>query len=438
MNRFLKFAVTVAATIVVVLLILRAWPAGRAWAGGQPWAIHPWMQTAYLLHQEWFAVPLVALAYFAVLLVVRWNLIAWPARLILRQQIGDLKLRLKLEKTGDAEKDRKIADLQYTLEKAVERLNKVRLPDRIFWTRGQEMANGRHVSETERELAILQPEPMVRARLQTAVQELREIPTKSAGALAELIHHDLRGQPTEPRMRALLYEALGTIFGRRDDDNDSLLTWHSKTLWLSAVGILLLIALEGVKRGGGGLFALGATGGFLSRLMRTLKRANVPTDYGAYWTTLFLSPVVGALAGWTSVLLIELARYLQILGNMFAPITLNMPESYGNLPLTVAFLFGFSERLFDEILKPLEQKIGEREQASSIASSSSGGPPIAAPSAARVSSSSSGSSSSLHSGSSSSRASSSTVRGSSSSGSSSSSSSSSPRVSSSSSSSRSI
>jgi hypothetical protein len=160
----------------------------------------------------------------------------------------------------------------------------------------------------------------------------------------------------------LLYEALGTIYSDRDDDNDNLLTWHNKTLWLSGVGILFLISLEGVKRGGGGLLAVGAAGGFMSRLMRTLKRDNVPTDYGAYWTTLFLSPLLGALAGWTGILLVESARRLGVLGEVFKGVTVQ--GGYGDFPLGLAFLLGFSERLFYGILKPLEARVGEKARAS--------------------------------------------------------------------------
>jgi hypothetical protein len=258
--------------------------------------------------------------------------------------------------------------------------------DRIFWSRGQELANGRHVSQVERELGVLQLEPLVRVRLETAEQELREIPTKDAGALADLIHKekDLSGPTNEVRMRGLLYEALGMIYARNDDDNDNLLTWHNKTLWLSGLGILLLISLEGVRRGGGGLFVVGATGGFMSRLMRTLKRDNVPTDYGAYWTTLFLSPLVGALAGWTGILLIELAAKLQVLGSVFDVVKLQMPDGYGNLTLGIAFLLGFSERLFDGILKPLEERIEKKAQAGSSSSSNgSSGVPAGSSSSAR-------------------------------------------------------
>jgi len=380
MNRHLRLIALAALIVVAALFIMLAgWVLVSAWISKEPWLTSFWTNVRYMLHQEWFMVPLVTLIYITGFLFARWHLIAWPNRLVLHQQIGAAKLRLSMERPGDAENDRRIAGLQLMLTAAAARLNRISFVDRILWSRGQEIANTRHVSEVERELGVIQTDARVRARLETAVQELREIPTKNASALADLIQSELARIPADEsgrttadtgRLRGLLYEALGTIYARRDDDNDNLLTWHNKTLWLTGVGILLLISLEGVKRGGGGLFAVGATGGFLSRLMRTLKRDNVPTDYGAYWTTLFLSPLVGALAGWTGILLVELAYRLGVLGEMFNGVTVQ--NGYGsNFALGLAFLLGFSERLFDEILKPLEERIEKKAQASSSSGSSS-------------------------------------------------------------------
>jgi hypothetical protein len=390
MKRFLRTVYMAAVVIVAAsLIVVAAQVISSAWVSRQPWLNPLWLNVSFILHREWFAVPLVALIYVASFLFVRWHLIAWPNRRVLLQQIGDLRLRLALEAPGDPEKERKIGELRGMLDRAAARVNRVRLWDRILWSRGQELANTRHVSEVERELSVLQPHPRVKARLETAEQELREIPTKNASALADAIHAELAGSPGDERIRCLLYEALGIIYSRRDDDNDNLLTWHNKTLWMTGLGILILISLEGVKRGGGGLFVVGAAGGFMSRLMRTLRAQDVPTDYNAYWTTLFLSPLLGALAGWTGILLIELSHTLGVLGEVFKGVTVQF--GYGNLALGLAFLLGFSERLFYGILKPIEDGITKKAQPGSSSSS-----------AAPAGSSSSGSGSSAGSGSSSS------------------------------------
>jgi len=98
---------------------------------------------------------------------------------------------------------------------------------------------------------------------------------------------------------------------------------------------------------------LGATGGLLSRLTRTLFREDVPTDYGASWTSLFLSPVVGALMGWAGVLLVILGFKFNILGSALEVDWCN-PTS--PVALALAFLLGFSERAFTGILSQLETK----------------------------------------------------------------------------------
>jgi hypothetical protein len=105
------------------------------------------------------------------------------------------------------------------------------------------------------------------------------------------------------------------------------------------------------------LFIAGAAGGYLSRLARTLKRADVPTDYGASWTTLFLSPIVGALSGWFGILLIVVLAdsKMQVLGEAFATVKWGCP--FAPFTLGIAFALGFSERLFDGIVSSLEDKV---------------------------------------------------------------------------------
>ena len=156
------------------------------------------------------------------------------------------------------------------------------------------------------------------------------------------------------RWRALYAEALNAIYDRRDIDYSTLLSWHNKTTWLTACGLLLILALAATLENDV-LFLLGATGGLLSRLSRSLYRQNVPTDYGASWTTLFLSPVVGAIAGWAGVLLVLLAINLGVLGPLFASITWD--NSFNTLSFALALVFGFSERAFDTILSGLEGKV---------------------------------------------------------------------------------
>lgn len=115
----------------------------------------------------------------------------------------------------------------------------------------------------------------------------------------------------------------------------------------------MICVLVGVDPDRGVLFLVGAIGGLLSRLSRSLERNDVPTDYGASWTTLFLSPVAGALGAWAGILLSALAVELNVLSETFKDLWCC---PFTQLALGLALLFGFSERLFDTVLDKLVTK----------------------------------------------------------------------------------
>jgi hypothetical protein len=181
------------------------------------------------------------------------------------------------------------------------------------------------------------------------------------------------------RWRALLSEGLGVLYDRCDTDFASLVAWHNKTMWLTTSALVLIVALA-LALGNGPLFLLGATGGLLSRLSRSLYRQDVQTDYGASWTTLFLSPVVGAIAGWAGVLLASLMVKFGILGNLFVGVTW---DSTTTVSLSIALLFGFSERAFDTVLSQLQDKIvnttGDNKPAAAAVTITTESPLAAAP-----------------------------------------------------------
>ena len=155
------------------------------------------------------------------------------------------------------------------------------------------------------------------------------------------------------RWRALLFEATQLIYDSRDTNYDSLASWQNKAIWLVGCGILVVVTLSAALPNAI-FFIVGAAGGFLSRLARELKREHVPTDYGASWSTLFLSPVVGAIAGWAGLLLAIMLARLGILGSA---LQLNWHDPLEPVALGMAFLLGFSERAFDTVLSKLEDGI---------------------------------------------------------------------------------
>ena len=141
---------------------------------------------------------------------------------------------------------------------------------------------------------------------------------------------------------------------------------------------LVVITAIGIIFGNAGFLLLGALGGLLSRLTYSYQRPASPNDYGASWSRFFLSPVVGALTGWSGFLLITLAHNLQILGSFFeAPWCAPTTVTFG-----VAFAFGFSERLFNDVFSQIENKLDPKENKATANASSAlpgGGAPAAKP-----------------------------------------------------------
>ncbi len=161
------------------------------------------------------------------------------------------------------------------------------------------------------------------------------------------------------RWRALASEANSLLYAVKDTEFAWTASWHKKTLWLVMMGLSLMCALAATLEHAVFLL-LGALGGLLSRMQRMLGREKVAVDYGQSWVTLFLSPVVGALAGWTGMLLTALAVKLGVLGALFQD--LNWDQSYHVLSLAMATLFGISERLLVTVVETMGAKTGGKPE----------------------------------------------------------------------------
>jgi hypothetical protein len=189
-----------------------------------------------------------------------------------------------------------------------------------------------------------------------ALQKAHDYLTPHAYLVAR-IQEALAAKPELPldRWRALHSEALGYLYNRSDTAFAQLVSWQNKTVWLAGCGLLLIVALAATLQHGI-LFLIGATGGLMSRLTRSLAREDVPTDYGASWSTLFLSPLIGALAGWAGILLVIVGVEFNILGSA---LKFDWCNTFNPVMLGIALVLGFSERFFDGIIGQLNRKIGE-------------------------------------------------------------------------------
>jgi hypothetical protein len=158
------------------------------------------------------------------------------------------------------------------------------------------------------------------------------------------------------RQKALLSEALGMLYLVKDTRFATLMTWHNKTTWLMGCGLLIIAAI-GLTLPNAILFLVGAAGGLLSRLSRTLVRDDAPSEYGVSWVPLFLSPVMGALSAWAGILVLDLLRQWKVLGQA---IDIDWSNPYHTTTLAMAFALGFAERLFDTFMSQLQDTLGKR------------------------------------------------------------------------------
>ena len=210
-------------------------------------------------------------------------------------------------------------------------------------------------------MAVLYSPAMVETRLRGAVSELREIKGCEASDLAHNIEEELKKKDKGKMKirRALLQGALAFIYDKRDNKYNELDTWDNEAMWMVTSGLLLLAVL-GYAAGNTVFFIVGAAGGFLGRLTHVFKQRFDSADYGLYWDPLFMSPVLGALAGWTGVLLVTFMGKdgLGILGSFVDKVSWSNPNSYA---LALAFLFGLSERFFGNLVTGAESKMTTME-----------------------------------------------------------------------------
>jgi hypothetical protein len=227
-----------------------------------------------------------------------------------------------------------------------------------------------YVYEAQIQMASLLSDATVVARLESNEQQLRIANNSASLAMANAIHAELTAATADvERRKALLAEALNANFDCDEKEFSGLVSWQNKTSWLVGCGLILILALTAAVHHHSILFLVGATGGLLSRLSRSLDRKDVPTDYGASWTTLFLSPVAGALGAWAGILLSGLAVNLNVLGPIFKVDWSEAPCE--PTTLAIALAFGFSERLLDGVFDKVEEKTG-------VAQTTSTNPPPAA------------------------------------------------------------
>jgi hypothetical protein len=328
---------------------------------------------------------LLALGYLLLFLLARAYLIAYPSQALARAKMEGLwaeyvQGREKDQKQEEDQKKRDAReDIKECLKKARDLLEGRGFWGRIdsflyllFWNGEREMAAWALIHRAERRAAVLMEDEEVRARLVRGLGELGAFPKEEREFWRKQLkcalglegqgqkeQGSLSGcQEREPKeQRALLEEFLAALYYARDTSYAQLLTLHNMAVWLFLVGLGLAMALlyfaPGLPNGlslGTGLL-LGFLGGFLSRLLRVVATDRLPTDYGAYWVPLFLTPVLGALGAVGGYLVFFSLVEARVLGEELRPL-LSPPAVYGLL-----LVLGFSERLLEGLTKRLEGQV---------------------------------------------------------------------------------
>ena len=148
-----------------------------------------------------------------------------------------------------------------------------------------------------------------------------------------------------------------------------------KSQSLGVAGLLLIVLLV-IMFGNPALIAFGVLGAMVSRLV-AFFRDSTDTDKKYNWVILFLVPIVGGLSAYGGVLLIDAMRTWGLLGDTFAGV--DFGGEHANAPtMAAAFLFGFVERLLDNVagnaidgLGAVAKRESEADAAGAAASGSS-------------------------------------------------------------------
>ncbi|TLZ13870.1 MAG: hypothetical protein E6K30_14905 [Gammaproteobacteria bacterium] len=296
---------------------------------------------------------------------VRWHRIARPAREMLRAQISSLETELHL--VEQKPELNQIASLLAEGKKLVEDRGvwwSAGIADVLFWSRGKELTGWLYVHQAESHMARFLARPTVVARLEINEPNLRSADDPRSLALANSIHAALAPPTQTPldRLQALLSEALALNYESEDTSFSDLANWQNKAAWLVLLGLFLIVVLAALDPPHSIFLLVGALGGLLSRMSRSLNRSDLPTDYGADWTTLFLSPVAGALGAWSGILISQLAAQLAVLGEVFR---CRWEQPYESSTLAIALLFGFSEQLLDTIFEKVTEKTDSNKASAS-------------------------------------------------------------------------
>jgi hypothetical protein len=151
--------------------------------------------------------------------------------------------------------------------------------------------------------------------------------------------------------RARLCAFLEDLYESRQVRNARLSSLQQKASWSVLISLWVLIALAAA--GDGRVLLAGAIGGLMSRLTRFTGIRWLTTDFGLGWAQLYLAPPVGALAAWGGIHTLLLIQHLGTI-DLHTVLSDSYAQGRGSGAASVlglAIALGFSERLFDRLLR---------------------------------------------------------------------------------------
>ena len=303
-----------------------------------------------------FVTLLIAILYILAVVVVRWWLIAKPYRQEILAQAEIQCARIEFLDATDQQKDR-----IKSLLSPITSPPSSSLSDKFLWGQGYETAAIRRVNEANLLFVDLLPEEYLPGSLAVAQSDLQDVPTKRAADLESQIRNALESMandsmkdPSGPTLRVLLRKCVEVSRERGLFNFLEVLTFHRKLFWIIVTGVILSVSLAAFF-GNAEFLLLGAVGAFLSRLYVAIKAEDVPRHYAVYWTTLMLGPIVGALAAYAGLLVLQMLNELNVLGTAFQSIQWSNPSSPGTL--AIAFLLGFSTRFLERFVAQAESRL---------------------------------------------------------------------------------
>jgi hypothetical protein len=172
--------------------------------------------------------------------------------------------------------------------------------------------------------------------------------------------------------RSRLCAFLDDLYESRQVRNARLSSLQQKASWGVLITLWALVAL--VAGGDGRVLLAGAIGGLMSRLTRFTGIRWLTTDFGLGWAQLYLAPPVGALAAWGGIHTLLL---VQRFGTVDLQKVLSGPDAQGTgkhaaSVLGLAIALGFSERIFDRLLRRAADTIVPPAEASQPSSAPTG------------------------------------------------------------------